>query len=207
MAGIITENNRLGGVPQSASRYVAMSTCFDVFLEGTYHIGFISQLTIGHTRTVTQIRHLNSADAGIAVDTVVTPDTITLSFNGFYVYSQTKKVPSGYLGETGVDALNTATGTPLAAGSIGVGPSIGRLAGINLLMTLDQQNIPIDIVVRHSSPSTPGARITNPESGQIIGVYKNCTISAMSIPINVGTAAITDSGTMSVGYVSSGYGA
>lgn len=203
MAGIITDNNRLGGVPQSASRYVAMSTCFDVFLEGTHHIGFISQVTIGHTRTVTQIRHLNSVDAGIAVDTAVTPDTITLSFNGFYVYS--RSLTDAGFGQTGTDALNIATGTKVQAGSTGVGPSIGRLAGIDLLMTLDQQNIPIDIVVRHSSPATVGARITNPESGQIIGVYKNCTISAMSIPINIGTAAIADSGTMSVGYVASGY--
>lgn len=204
MAGIITDTNKLGGVPQSASRYVAMSTCFDVFLEGTHHIGFISQVTIGHSRTVTQIRHLNSVDAGIAVDTTVTPDAITLAFNGFYVYSRSLQTRG--FGQTGTEALTSGTtGKAVQSGSTGVGPSIGRLVGIDLLMTLDQQNIPIDIVVRHSYPDATTGRVASADTGNIIGVYKNCTISAMSIPINIGTAAISDSGSLSVGYVASSF--
>lgn len=194
MAGIITDTNKLGGVPQTASRRVAMSTCFDVFHsggEGAIHLGFITQITPGHTRTVTQVRHLNSVDAGIAIDTVVTPDAVTLNFNGFYVYTQV-------VGNTGLGAANI--GKAMVAGDIGVGPSAGRMAGLHLLMTLDQQKIPFDIVVRHSMPGTTGF-VTTPDAGQIIGVYKNCTISNMSIPINIGTAGIADSGTISVGYV------
>lgn len=204
MAGIISDTNKLGGVPQSASRYVAMSTCFDVFLESNIQIGFISQITIAHTRTVTQIRHLNSADAGIAVDTSMTPDAVTLSFSGFYVYS--KSLQTSGFGQTGSEGIvDGITGKQIESGTAAVGPTIGRAAGIQLLMTLDQQNIPFDIVVRHSYPDLTTKRVTAPENGSIIGVYKNCTISAMSIPIVIGTAAVSDTGTISVGYVASGY--
>lgn len=182
MAGIISDLKKLGGVPQSASRHVAMSTCFDVLLEDTTYLGFISQLTLGHTRTVQQIRHLNSVDAGIAVDSTVTPDAVTLNFNGFYVYSQ----------GTG-SALSNVT----AASRLQVGPTIGRAAGVDMLMTLDQQNIPFNIVVRHATSNLATATST------IIGVYKNCTIQTMSIPLNIGSAAISDSGVIAVGYVSS----
>ena len=73
MAGIITDTKKVSGVPQSSSRHVAMSTCFDIWLADIQKlIGFISQVTVTNTRTVTQIRHLNSVDAGIAVDTTVT---------------------------------------------------------------------------------------------------------------------------------------
>jgi len=198
MAGIITDQNKVGGVPQSSSRYVAMSTCFDIFLDGNILIGFISSLNINNTRTVTQIRHLNSVDAGIAVDTVMTPDAPTLAFNGFYVYAN----------QANTEGLGLPTGTELT-GPIGVGPSIGRVAGIQLLMSLDQQNTPFDIVVRHAYPSTvnslAGLKVTpaNQQNGNIVGAYKNCTINSMSVPINVGTAAVTDSGNITVGYVAS----
>jgi hypothetical protein len=200
MAGLIQDDNKVGGVPQSASKYVAMSTCFDIFFNGDTHIGFINSLTINHTRTVTQIRHLNSVDAGIAVDTVVTPDAPTLSFNGFYVYANIANEE---------DLLESRIGSELTDGETGVGSSAGRIAGIQLLMSLDQQNIPFDIVVRHAYPSTigsaPGPKVSNSDSasGNIVGAYKNCTISGMTVPINIGTAAISDSGNISVGYVSS----
>jgi hypothetical protein len=203
MAGIISDTKKVSGVPQSTSRHVAMSTCFDIWLADIQKlIGFINQLTVTNTRTVTQIRHLNSVDAGIAVDTVVTPDTPTLAFNGFYIYG-TKANTNELAGEetvgrSGVEAR-------------GVGPTIGRVAGIDLMMSLDQQNIPFDIIVRHVYPttqaSTPGFGVTAAEQetgGTIIGVYKNCTISSMSVPINIGTAAVADSGNISVGYISSG---
>lgn len=210
MAGIITDTSKVSGVPQSASRHVAMSTCFDVYYSnpaggagsgGTILIGFLSQVSITNTRTVTQIRHLNSVDAGIAVDTVVTPDAPTLSFNGFYVYTNLAS-------NQGLDPDDT--GVAISAGQIGVGPTISRVAGINLLMSLDQQNIPFDIVVRHSFPSVvngqPGFGVqtdSQESNSRVVGVYKNCTISNMSIPINIGTAAVADSGTISVGYVAS----
>lgn len=200
MAGIITDGNKVGGVPQSASKYVAMSTCFDVFLGGDTPIGFLSNVTINNTRTVTQIRHLNSVDAGIAVDTVVTPDAPTLAFNGFYVYSNIANTP---------DLGQNRAGVAIGAGEIGVGPSMGRVAGIQLLMSLDQQNIPFDIVVRHSYPtnttSLPGFKVAQEANinGEVIGAYRNCTINTMSIPINLGTAAVADSGNISVGYVAS----
>jgi hypothetical protein len=203
MAGLISDNKKVGGVPQSASRHVAMSTCFDIWLAGgTSPIGFISQLTIGHNRTVTLIRHINSVDAGLAVDSVTTPDTITLAFNGFYVYSN---VANNNL----LAVVPTGTKTTQAQ----VGTTIGRIAGINLLMSLDQQNIPFDIIVRHVYPtstplnnmSLPGFGVTTTEqnAGTIIGVYKHCTIASMSVPINLGTAAVTDSGNITVGYVAS----
>ena len=195
MAGIISDTSKLGGVPQSASRFVAMSTCFDVFLEGNVHIGFISQLTLGHTRTVTQIRHLNSVDAGIAVDTVMTPDTITLSYGGFYVYAKTS-------GTTGL--LTNTSKRDVSTSNTNVGASGGRLAGISLLMTLDQQNIPFDIVVRHNMPGTSGF-VTSPDTGGIIGVYKNCTLASMSVPIQLSAAALSDTGSISVGYVASSH--
>lgn len=200
MAGIITDTKKVGGVPQSASKFVAMSTCYDVFYEGKLHVGFISQINIANTRTVTQIRHLNSVDAGIAVDTVVTPDAPTLAFNGFYVYSNAGNV-QGITGD--------AIGQPVETGQIGVGPTIGRVAGLHLLMTLDQQNIPFDIVVRHAYPSisgsTPGFKVTEADAigGGIVAVYKNCTIASMAVPINIGTAAVADSGNIVVGYVAS----
>lgn len=200
MAGLITDTNKLGGVPQSASKFVAMATCFDVFLDGSKHIGFITQLNIAHTRTVTQIRHLNSVDAGIPVDTVMTPDAITLTFNGFYVYANAANTQ-------GLTDANV--GEVISEGQIGVGASIGRVAGIQLLMTLDQQNIPFDIVVRHAYPSVvnskPGFKVSNANqlAGQIIGAYRNCTISGMTVPINIGTAGVADSGTIVVGYVAS----
>jgi hypothetical protein len=202
MAGIITSGNKLGGVPQTASKYVAMSTCFDVFYAGSgealtdmIHIAFINQLTPTHTRTVTQIRHLNSIDAGIAVDTVVTPDAPTLAFNGFYVFGNT----------------SLGTGTKTTGDNSGIGASAGRLAGINLLLTLDQQNIPFDIVVRHIIPSGTPAAVAdiapaNSSTQKIIAVYKNCTIATMSVPINIGTAVIADSGSISVGYIASNVG-
>lgn len=208
MPGLIKNSNKIGGVPQGASRYVAMSTCFDVFYAGMgdadntiIHIGFINNLTANHSRTVQQIRHLNSVDGGIAVDTVTTPDTPTLSFNGFYVY--------------GNDASNNlgafTPGSKGTSSSMLVGATAGRLAGMNLLLTLDQQNIPFDIVVRHVSPQVKGALPTNDivddptntNGGRIIAVYKNCTISNMSIPIGIGNAAISDSGSISVGYIAS----
>lgn len=190
MAGIIVDPLKLGGVPQSASRHVAMSTCFDVFLEGSILVGFISSVTISNTRTVTQIRHLNSVDAGIAVDTVVTPDAPTLSFNGFYVYNDKNNVISE------VTTGDAVTGTE----SPGVGPTIGRVAGVELLMTLDQQNIPFDIVMRHAALTS----LTEASgANKIVGAYKNCTINSMNIPITVGTAAVTDSGNITVGYVAS----
>jgi hypothetical protein len=183
MAGIIVDGNKLGGVPQSASKHVAMSTCFDVLLNSQV-IGFISQITLGHTRTVTQIRHLNSVDAGIAVDTVVTPDAVTLNFSGFYVYKA---------GNDSSAPTFTNTNT---------GPTMGRVAGgAALLMTLDQQNIPIDIVVRHAYKNVNDA---TDGTAKIIGVYKNCTIQSMSIPIVLTTAAVSDNGVLSVGYVASG---
>jgi hypothetical protein len=206
MAGIITNSNKLGGVPQTASKYVAMSTCFDIFYAGSgemdnslIHIGFINQLTPSHTRTVTQIRHLNSVDAGIAVDTTVTPDVPTLAFNGFYIFGNAAK------GRV-LEVLNP--GTKGSSGDTLLGTSAGRLAGMNLLMTLDQQNIPFDIAVRHIVPTgssgisnADAAVVTNSTSQRIIAVYKNCTIATMSIPINIGTAAISDSGSISVGYI------
>ena len=76
-------------------------------------------------------------------------------------------------------------------------------------MSLDQQNIPFDIVVRHSYPSTigskPGYRVAENANvdGNVIGAYRNCTISSMTIPINLGTAAVADSGNITVGYVAS----
>lgn len=190
MAGIINDSNKLGGVPQSASRHVAMSTCYDIWLEDPHIlIGFINQVTIAHTRTVTQIRHLNSVDAGIAVDTVVTPDAPTLTFNGFYVYKA----------EEGKALLNIGDpSAEISQSNEGVGPSMGRLTGVALLMTLDQQRIPFSIIVRHKSNN-----ISHDEKGTIIGVYKNSTIASMSIPINVGTAAVADTGNISVGYVAS----
>jgi len=189
MAGIITDLNKLGGVPQSASRHVAMSTCFDIFLDTTL-IGFISSLTLGHTRTVTQIRHLNSVDAGIAVDTTVTPDAITLQYAGFYVYSASDA------------ARATEFGAAFAAKNAAVGPSGGRLSGIGLLMTLDQQNTPFDIVVRHAYNA--GIPLTdNNATGTIVGVYKNCTLASMNVPIQLSAAAVSDSGSISVGYVAS----
>jgi len=200
MAGIISDQNKVGGVPQSASKYVAMSTCFDVFFDGDAHIGFLNQVNINHSRTVTQIRHLNSVDAGIAVDTVVTPDAPTLGFNGFYVYSNTANTE---------DLGTNRAGATIDAGEIGVGASAGRIAGIQLLMSLDQQNIPFDIVVRHSYPSTvssaPGFKVTESDAanGNIVGVYKNCTLSSMAVPINLGNAAVADNGNISVGYVAS----
>lgn len=205
MAGIITSHNKLGGVPQTASKYVAMSTCFDVFYAGsgeakspTIHIAFINQLTPSHTRTVTQIRHLNSVDAGIAVDTVVTPDAPTLAFNGFYVFGNNSAT---------IGTITPGSDTP--QDNSGVGSSAGRLAGMNLLLTLDQQQIPFDIIVRHIIPSVGASSVDanaapgNSATQRIIAVYKNCTIATMSTPINVGTAAITDSGSISVGYIAS----
>jgi len=203
MAGIISNANKLGGVPQTASKYVAMSTCFDVFYAGSgesdttlIHIAFINQLTPSHTRTVTQIRHLNSVDAGIAVDTTVTPDAPTLAFNGFYVF-----------GNTTQNMGQIEPGTKGSASDILLGSSAGRLAGMNLLLTLDQQNIPFDIVVRHIIPNvgfvtnTEAESVTNSAKQRIIAVYKNCTIATMSTPINVGTAAVADNGSISVGYI------
>lgn len=183
MAGIITDLNKLGGVPQSASRHVAMSTCYDIYLNGDTHIGFVSQITVGHSRTVTQIRHLNSVDAGIAVDSVVTPDAVNLNFNGFYVYSQGS-------GQTLGDVKATA--------KLQVGATIGRVAGVDLLMTLDQQQTPFDLVLRHNVTNTAAASAI---AGTIVGAYKNCTIQTMSVPINIGSAAIADSGVIVVGYV------
>ena len=191
MAGIIEDPNKLGGVPQSASNHVAMSTCFDVYLQGSILVGFISSVTINNTRTVTQIRHLNSVDAGIAVDTVVTPDAPTLAFNGFYVYSDSaSKQLSAEI-----------TGNKIDASNGGVGPSIGRVAGVNLLMTLDQQNIPFAIVMKHVAVTDIIAGVG---TETIIGAYRNCSINSMSIPIQVGTAAVSDSGSITVGYVASG---
>jgi len=191
MAGIITDLNKLGGVPQSASRHVAMSTCFDIFLDSTL-IGFISSLTLGHNRTVTQIRHINSVDAGIAVDTTVTPDAVTLQYAGFYVYA------------AGTSAQATELAGALAGNNAKVGPSGGRLSGVGLLMTLDQQGIPFDIVVRHSFNN--GIPLTdNNASGTVVGVYKNCTLASMSVPIQLTAAAVSDSGSISVGYVASAH--
>jgi hypothetical protein len=203
MAGIIQNPNKLGGVPQTASRYVAMSTCFDIFYAGSgetdttlNHLGFISQITPGHSRTVTQLRHINSVDAGIAVDTTVTPDVITLNFSGFYVF-----------GNTTTNIGQMEPGTKGAASDVLVGPSAGRMAGLNLLLTLDQQHIPFDIVIRHIIPSAgfvtnaEAGTVTNSTNQRIIGCYKNCTIATMSIPIVLGTAAISDSGSISVGYL------
>lgn len=200
MAGIIKDQYKVGGVPQSASKRVAMSTCFDIFLDGSVPIGFIQSLTINHTRTVTQIRHLNSVDAGIPVDTVVTPDAPTLSFNGFYIYSNS---------ELSQDLAESVIGDEIETGQIGVGPSAGRISGIQLLMCLDQQNTPFDIVLRHNYPSTvnssPGFKVADDGAvnGVIVGAYRNCTINSMSVPINIGTAAVSDSGNITVGYIAS----
>ena len=90
-----------------------------------------------------------------------------------------------------------------------MGPSAGRVAGIQLMMSLDQQNIPFDIVVRHAYPSVvgsaPGFKVTEADAlaGNVIGAYRNCTINSMSIPINIGSAALADSGNLTVGYVAS----
>lgn len=200
MAGIITDQNKIGGVPQSASKFVAMSTCFDIFLDGHIHIGFISSLNLNHTRTVTQVRHLNSVDAGIAVDTVMTPDAPTVGFNGFYVYANRARV-------AGLTEENI--GRDIGEGEIGVGPSAGRISGIQLLMSLDQQNIPFDIVVRHVYPSVlggaPGFKVTEADAlaGNVIGAYRDCTINSMTIPINIGTAGVSDSGNITVGHIAS----
>ena len=196
MAGIITDGAKIGGVPQSASRHVAMSTSYDVYTvtpTGIVLIGFINSLTITNTRTVTQIRHLNSVDAGIAVDTTVTPDAPTLAFNGFYVYNAGRAVR---------DLSNVTTGESNTATQGAVGPTIGRMAGVQLLMSLDQQHTPFDIVIKHVNAT---ALVTDDShaTGTVVGVYKNSTISNMSIPINVGTAAVADSGSISVGYVAS----
>lgn len=188
MAGIIT-NNQLGGVPQSASKHTAMSTCFDVYGANSKQVGFINSITVNSTRTVTQIRHLNSVDAGIAVDTVVTPDAPTLQFNGFFVYNASNVSGTG---------LDVDSGAAVAEDNDAVGPSIDRIAGINLLMTLDQQQVPFDIVVRHVYLASISSASN---TGNIVAVYKNCTISNMSIPINVGTAAVSDSGGISVGFI------
>lgn len=186
MAGIINDPYKVGGVPQSASRHVAMSTCFDVQLNGT-NIGFITTITLGHNRTVTQVRHLNSADAGIAVDTVLTPDVVSLNFGGFYIYSNKTNANGTFDSST----TNNGTGNE-------VGATAGRMSGVSMLMTLDQQAIPFDIVVKHADGNTSGATNT------IIGVYKNCTIASMSVPINIGSAGISDTGNISVGYVANG---
>jgi len=199
MAGIIGSDKKEGGVPQSASRHVAMSTSFDVYSDfgsGAILVGFINSLTITNTRTVTQIRHLNSVDAGIAVDTTVTPDAPTLAFNGFYVYN------AGKASNT-LNSVVAGNGNSEPQGR--VGPTIGRIAGVQLLMTLDQQNIPFDIIIRHVSNTAIVAGDTT-ASGTIIGVYKNCTISNMSVPINIGTAAIADTGNISVGFVANAEG-
>jgi hypothetical protein len=192
MAGIINDALKLGGVPQSASSHVAMSTCFDIWLPGETvgPIGFISNITLGHTRTVTQIRHLNSVDAGIPVDIVVTPDIVTLGFGGFYVYNL--KGSGGAMKDQNY-----------------VGPSAGRLAGVNLMRTLDQQQIPFSIVVSHAYrtttlPTTAGYDGTT-AGVTILAVYKNCTIASMSVPITIGTAAVADTGSINVGYVASGF--
>jgi hypothetical protein len=186
MAGIITDGQKLGGVPQSASRHVALSTAFDVYLGIDKKIGFISSITVANTRTVTQIKHINSEDAGINVDTSTTSDAPTLSFNGFYVYKGTN---------SGTTLSNVESGSTGSGSLEGVGSTGGRLAGVDLLMTLDQQNIPFDIVIKHFANNAAGT------VGTIIGVYKNCTISSISTPIAIGTAAVSDSGSISVGYV------
>ena len=178
MAGIINDAYKLGGVPQTASRHVAMATSYDVYC-GVLQIGFISSITLGHNRTATQIRHLNSMDAGIAVDTTVTPDAVTLNFAGFYVY---------------------AASDTIQLGALGTGPTMGRASGQAFLRTLDQQVIPFDIVVKHA---VNGAGVTDAAVKTVIGVYKNCTISTMSIPITIGNAGVSDNGTLTVGYVAS----
>lgn len=207
MAGFINDEFKLGGVPQSASRHVAMATCFDVWLGDQIAkgpIGFISGITITSTRTVNQIRHLNSVDAGIAVDTTMTPDSPTLGFNGFYVYKNYNQARS---------ELAIASVGDTGANFKGVGPSAGRLVGVDLLMTIDQQQIPFDIIIRHVYPTsraqadlaTPGGAVSEEDAsgGVVIGVYKNCTITNMSIPIQIATAGVSDTGNISVGYVAS----
>lgn len=199
MAGIIKDGFKIGGVPQSASRHVAMSTSYDIYSdtgEGIILIGFINSITINNTRTVTQIRHLNSVDAGIAVDSTVTPDAPTLSFNGFYVYNS---------GEGTSQLSNVVTGKANTNPQEAVGPTIGRISGVQLLMSLDQQQTPFDIVVKHVNNSAVAAGDTT-QSGTIVGVYKNCTTSSMSTPINIGNAGVSDSGNISVGYVASDIG-
>jgi len=192
MAGVITDAKKIGGVPQSASNHVAMSTSFDIYTGSNILVGFINSITITNTRTVTQVRHLNSVDAGIAVDSTVTPDAPTLAFNGFYVYS------SG----SGTKTLSGATsGASTTASQEAVGPSVGRIAGVQLLMSLDQQHTLFDIVVKHVAQTAIGTAVGTDST--TIGVYKNCTISNMSIPINIGTAGVADSGSISVGYVAS----
>ena len=192
MAGIITDGNKIGGVPQSASNHVAMSTSFDIYTGGNILIGFINSINITNTRTVTQVRHINSVDAGIAVDSTVTPDAPTLAFNGFYVYS------SG----SGSQTLGTiSSGDRTGASQQAVGPSMGRIAGVQLLISLDQQHTLFDIVVKHVSQTAISTALGT--NATIVGVYKNCTIASMSIPINIGTAGVADSGNISVGYVAS----
>ena len=179
MAGIISDSAKLGGVPQKSSAHVALSTCYDIFKDSD-QIGFISGITIGHARTVTQHRHLNSVDAGIAVDSSTTPDVVTLNYTGFYVYSD--------------------GGSTLSTSNVKTGTSGGRLSGIGLLMTLDQQQQPFDIVIRHNATGANNATDTS-ASGTVVGVYKNCTLASMSVPIQISTAAVSDSGSISVGYV------
>ena len=187
MAGIIADGNKLGGVPQSSSKFVALSTCFDIYSNvggSDLLVGFITSLNINHSRSVQQVRHINSIDAGLPVDIVVSPDTVSLSFNGLYIYNNTVAATNG-LGSS--------------AGRMGVGVQDPE----SFLRTLDQQTRPFDIKIVHniSNGNSTSSDAAATAGSRIIGVYKNCTISGMSIPITIANAALSDSGTIQVGYV------
>ena len=74
------------------------------------------------------------------------------------------------------------------------------ISNVIIIADKDQQRKPFDIVVRHVN-STDIVDGATDIKGKIVAIYKNCTISGMSIPIAVANAAVSDSGSVSVGFV------
>lgn len=84
MAGLVTQGSTVG-LP--AENKAVISSSVDVFDQDGFEIGFVSQITPSHTRTVQRIRHLNSADAGRVIESAPSPEDISISGTGLNLYN------------------------------------------------------------------------------------------------------------------------
>ena len=89
MPGLVyTAQNPRSGVSIPESNRTIVSTSVDILDAQGNNIGYITNFSPTHNRTVTRIRHLNSLDAGRILEMAPSPSDINMTVGGFALYNK-----------------------------------------------------------------------------------------------------------------------